>query len=218
MSTEQIEATIVEWIGMGSVAERITRINMLQNILAAQNPCKHPVANVQWVPVETVHPNGYNPNSVANREMALLKTSIMADGYTQPVVTAVMDDGREIVDGFHRFFCCSTDPTINDSTHGHLPVVQIATNIGSRMEATVRHNRARGRHSLAGMTGLVFSLLEEGYTEQAIMDRLGMEAAEVARLTHISGFSKLLQDHTYSKALASRRMILLAKEHNAEVL
>ena len=110
------------------------------------------------------------------------------------------------------------NPDILESTHGRLPVVTISTQLGDRMEATVRHNRARGRHSVAGMAGMVFQLLEEGYTEDEVMDRLGMEAAEVARLKHITGFAKLLEDHEYTNALVSKRQILMAKEAGEKVL
>lgn len=123
-----------------------------------------------------------------------------------------------IVDGFHRFFTCKNQPDIRESTHGFLPVVTISDKLGDRMEATVRHNRARGRHSVTGMTNIVFGLLDEGHSEAEVMERLGMEASEVARLVHITGFSKLLKDHEYSKAIVSRRQALLAKEQGAEVL
>ncbi len=46
-----------------------------------------PVDNVQWVPMDLVQANDYNPNAVALNEMRLLHTSIAHDGYTQPIVT-----------------------------------------------------------------------------------------------------------------------------------
>ena len=47
---------------------------------------KDPVSTIQWVPIEKVHANDYNPNAVAKNEMRLLYTSIFHDGFTQPVV------------------------------------------------------------------------------------------------------------------------------------
>ena len=38
-----------------------------------------PIYNVEWIPVEKVHANNYNPNSVATQEMKLLYRSVKAD-------------------------------------------------------------------------------------------------------------------------------------------
>jgi len=204
--------------------EQVERVNEIQAMLAEANPIKHPVCNTKWLPLGAVTPNDYNPNSVANREMGLLHLSIQKDGYTQPIVTAPRDDAKpgqptnEIVDGFHRYFTCRNNEDISDSTLGHLPVVEISTELGDRMEATVRHNRARGRHSVEGMSSMVFQLLDEGYTEAEVCDRLGMEAAEVARLTHITGFSKLMKDREYSRAMVHKKGVLKAKEEGHPVL
>ena len=46
----------------------------------------HPVSNVQWIKSEYIQANDYNPNTVAKPEMELLRLSIEADGYTQPIV------------------------------------------------------------------------------------------------------------------------------------
>src|SRR5690349_20417593 len=45
-----------------------------------------PVGKVQWIHIDQVQANDYNPNAVAGEEMRLLHTSIAEDGYTQPVV------------------------------------------------------------------------------------------------------------------------------------
>jgi intein/homing endonuclease len=50
----------------------------------------HPVHNVQWVPLEKVEANSYNPNSVAINEMKLLYTSIKHDGYCVEESTPVL--------------------------------------------------------------------------------------------------------------------------------
>ena len=220
MKTPKCVDEAIEWILLAKTTQKqIDRVNAVQERLAEANPVKHPMANPQWVDIQQVTPNDYNPNSVASRELQLLHLSISKDGFTQPVVGSKAPSGMvEIVDGFHRYFTTKHNPDILDSTHGRLPVVTISTQLGDRMEATVRHNRARGRHSVAGMAGMVFQLLEEGYTEDEVMDRLGMEAAEVARLKHITGFAKLLEDHEYTNALVSKRQILMAKEAGEKVL
>ena len=86
------------------------------------------------------------------------------------------------------------------------------------MASTVRHNRARGRHSIDGMSNMVFSLLDNGWADEDICNHLGMEPDELLRLKHITGFSKLFQDVEYSQAWESRHQILLRKKLQDEKL
>ena len=180
----------------------------------------HPVSNVKWVKVEKVEPNDYNPNSVAGQEMKLLYTSIKHDGYTQPIVT-IYDEEKDkyvIVDGFHRYFTCKNNKDIQEATDGCVPVVVIEKDINDRMASTVRHNRARGRHSIDGMSNMVFSLLDNGWADEDICNHLGMEPDELLRLKHITGFSKLFEDIEYSQAWESRHQILLRKKMQDETI
>jgi ParB-like chromosome segregation protein Spo0J len=179
---------------------------------------KHPISDVRWVPIDDVEPNDYNPNAVASKEMKLLYTSIKHDGYTQPIVT-IWDEERQkyvIVDGFHRYYTCKNNEDIKESTGGCLPVVVIEKNINERMAATVRHNRARGAHSVSGMSSMVFQMLDNGWQDEEICNHLGMEAEEMLRLKHITGFSKLFKDVEYSKSWLSRSQIRLKKQEEAE--
>lgn len=172
-----------------------------------------PIDNVLWVPVEKVEANNYNPNSVAKVEMKLLYVSIEHDGYTQPVVT-VYDHERDkyvIVDGFHRYFTMKTNKDIYDRCGGKLPVVVIDKSISERMASTVRHNRARGKHSIDGMSNMVFSMLDDGMSDAEICNELGMEPEELLRLKHITGFSKLFANAEYSKAWKMKSQILIEK-------
>ena len=85
---------------------------------------KHPINKVQWVPIEKIQANDYNPNSVASTEMRLLYVSIKEDGYTQPIVT-IYDkelDKYVIIDGFHRYFVGKNNSDILESTDGKLPI------------------------------------------------------------------------------------------------
>jgi ParB-like chromosome segregation protein Spo0J len=174
---------------------------------------KHPVTHVQWVPIEKVRANDYNPNSVAKTEMQLLATSIRHDGYTQPIV-AVWDESDqvyEIVDGFHRYFCCKTFKDIYDSTGGHVPIVVIDKEINDRMASTIRHNRARGKHTVDGMSSMVFALLQNGWDDDEICNELGMSPEEVIRLKHVTGFSKLFADAEYRRAWKTDRQIRIER-------
>jgi ParB-like chromosome segregation protein Spo0J len=146
--------------------------------------------------------------------MKLLYTSIKHDGYTQPIVT-IHDKERDkyvIVDGFHRYFICKNNADIQESTGGCVPIVVIQKDINDRMASTVRHNRARGKHSVNGMSNMVFSMLDNGWEDAEVCNHLGMEPEELLRLKHITGFSKLFADAEYNKAWVSKRQILLKKQ------
>ncbi|MCP4261532.1 MAG: ParB-like nuclease domain-containing protein [Planctomycetes bacterium] len=176
----------------------------------------HPINSVQWVPIDKVSPNDYNPNSVASTEMRLLYTSIEHDGYTQPIVTIYDKDQDKfiIVDGFHRYYVMKTNKDIYDSTGGKLPIVVIDKAINDRMASTIRHNRARGKHAITGMSSMVFSLLDNGWGDAEICNELGMEPEEILRLKHITGFSKLFKDAEYKKAWESKQQIKLRMQHD----
>ena len=174
-----------------------------------------PIDNVIRVPVDKVQANDYNPNSVAKREMDLLYNSIFHDGYTQPVVT-IYDpeiDKYVIVDGFHRYQTMRTHEDIIKKNGNTLPIVVIDASTKDRMASTVRHNRARGKHSIAGMGSIVFNMLQEGATDEEICQKLGLEAEELLRLKHITGFSKLFKDVKYSKSWETDKMIKIKKDY-----
>ena len=173
-----------------------------------------PISDVLWVSVDDVEPNDYNPNTVAGQEMKLLHTSIKHDGYTQPIVTIYDEEKKKyvIVDGFHRYFTCKNNKDIFDTTQGRVPIVVIKKDINERMAATVRHNRARGQHSVSGMSSMVFSMLDNGWKDEEVCNHLGMEPDELLRLKHITGFSKLFADTEYNKAWVTKHQIRIKKE------
>lgn len=188
----------------------IDKINEERKVLHEECPIRQPIDYVMWVPIEKVEPNEYNPNSVATVEMGLLYKSIKKDGYTQPVVT-IYDEKRDkyvIVDGFHRYYVCKTKKDIFDRNMGRLPIVVINKNISERMAATVRHNRARGEHSIDGMSNLVFKMLEDGMSDADVCNELGMEPEEILKLKHLTGFSKLFKDTEYKKAWETKNQII----------
>jgi len=188
----------------------IDSINKERKALHEECPIKQPIDYVMWVPIEKVEPNGYNPNSVAPVEMGLLYKSIKKDGYTQPVVT-IYDKKKDkyvIVDGFHRYYVCKTKKDIYDRNMGMLPIVVIDKNISERMAATVRHNRARGEHSIDGMSNLVFKMLDEGMSDADVCNELGMEPEELLKLKHLTGFSKLFANTEYKMAWETKNQII----------
>jgi len=169
----------------------------------------NPVSNVRWVPIEKVSANDYNPNHVAFKEMVLLYISIKYDGYTMPIVT-VYDKDKDryiIVDGFHRYSVMKRFPDIYEKNGGHLPVVVIDKPINDRMASTIRHNRARGTHTIDGMSSIVISMLNKGWSDAQICEELGMEKEELIRLKHITGYAKFFTGNEFTRAKESDQMI-----------
>lgn len=179
---------------------------------------QQPIDYVRWVPIDKVQANDYNPNSVAKNEMRLLYTSILHDGYTQPVVTIYDEklDKYVIVDGFHRYTTCKTNKDILDRNNGMLPIVVIKKDINDRMASTVRHNRARGKHSVSGMSNMVFQMLDNGWADEDICNELGMEADELLRLKHITGFSKLFENAEYQRAWETHKQVKIRQEYEKQ--
>jgi hypothetical protein len=196
--------------------DKIKFVNELNEFIHKEiSEIKQPIDFVRWIPIDKVSPNDYNPNSVAKIEMGLLYKSIKHDGYTQPIVT-IYDKEKDkyvIVDGFHRYFTCKTNKDIYERNKGHLPCVVIEKDINERMAATVRHNRARGEHSVAGMGNMVFEMLENGWTETEICNHLGMEPEEILKLKHITGFSRLFENVNYQQSWETKNQIKLKKEY-----
>jgi ParB-like nuclease domain len=203
---------------VGDDASQVAEANRLAREAAAALPWTgQPVAAVQWVPADQVHANDYNPNAVAPHELRLLVRSIEADGFTQPVVV-IRDDEHDrwvIVDGFHRATVLTRHRHIAERTGGYLPVVVIDKPLADRMASTVRHNRARGKHSVAGMSSLVFDMLAQGEADEAVCDKLGLEAEELARLKHITGFAKLYADHEYGRPSLTESQLKAKGEYAA---
>lgn len=163
---------------------------------------KSPVYNVRAIPLEKIRANEYNPNAVAPPEMKLLYKSILEDGYTMPVVCYYKEeeDVYEIVDGFHRYTIMKTHKDIFERENGCLPVVTIEKDISERMASTIRHNRARGTHSIDLMVNIVAELVEAGRSDAWILKNIGMDAEELLRLKQISGLTALFKNEDFSKA------------------
>lgn len=185
-------------------AEKVSAINGIKRALHKISPfASEPVDCVTWVLAENVQSNDYNPNSVAPPEMELLKVSILEDGYTQPIVTFKTDTVNEVVDGFHRNRVGKECPEVARRIHGYLPVVEInaeRTDKGDRIAATIRHNRARGKHKVEAMSDIVIELKRRNWSDDKIAKNLGMDADEVLRLCQITGLAEMFKDQDFSKS------------------
>jgi len=195
---------LAEEIGQLPEDERIEVLNQIRLALHAVSPFQDdPVDCVLWVPAEIVEANDYNPNVVAPPEMKLLRKSVEADGFTQPIVTYAVNGHREVVDGFHRKRVGVEVKSIAKRIRGHLPVTTIRedrTQREDRIAATIRHNRARGKHLVDNMSEIVVELSRRNWNEEKIGRELGMEPDEVLRLKQISGLAEMFADKEFSEA------------------
>lgn len=186
--------------------EQILVMNEVKSFLHSMSPMKdEPVDCVLWVPADDVEANDYNPNVVAPPEMRLLEHSILMDGYTQPIVTWTDSENEhyEVIDGFHRNRIGKEAKTVKERIHGYLPITVINTDRegrNDRIAATIRHNRARGKHQIQGMSDIVLELSRRNWSEQRIAKELGMDPDEVLRLKQITGLAEMFSDREFSEA------------------
>lgn len=192
--------------GMAYLSEpqRIEALNNVRRLLSEMSPFKsEPVDCVQWIPIAEVVSNDYNPNAVAPPEMKLLEHSILEDGYTQPIVAWKNDKVYEVVDGFHRNRVGRESKQVLSRIHGHLPLAIInpeRQDRSDRIAATIRHNRARGKHKVEAMSDIVVELKRRNWSDDKIGRELGMDPDEVLRLCQITGLAEVFADQEFSKS------------------
>lgn len=201
---------LVALIAALPLVEKVDALNLVRSKLHEVSPFKaEPVDLVLWVPSEQVFANDYNPNAVAPPEMELLRLSVEEDGYTQPIVAfhhpAEEDEAAqdEVVDGFHRNRVGKEVPSIRARVHQYLPITRINVQRqerSDRIAATIRHNRARGTHSVERMSDIVRQLHLAGWKDEKIASELGMSADEVLRLKQITGLRALFANRAFSEA------------------
>ena len=204
LAVERALCSLLSALEQMGVEDRIDAINQVKLHLHAISPMKdEPVDCVVWVRSDQVQANDYNPNKVAPPEMRLLLRSIEADGYTQPIVTFEHEGVNEVVDGSHRFRVGTETPAIRNRIHGRLPVTIIRVDRegkADRIAATIRHNRARGKHLVSEMSNIVLELARRNWNDAKIAKELGMDPDEVLRLKQIGGLADLFADGEFSEA------------------
>ncbi|MCE9964511.1 IbrB-like domain-containing protein [Lelliottia amnigena] len=185
--------------------QRIEAINAFRQAIHELSPFREqPVDCVLWIKQDAITANDYNPNNVAPPEKRLLCKSLELDGFTQPiVVTENVPHHYEIVDGFHRHEIGTHRAALKRQLKGYLPVTCLRKERKDkidRMAATIRHNRARGRHQINAMSEIVRELVLLGWDETKIGTELGMDSDEVLRLKQINGLLELFADRRFSEA------------------
>ncbi|HAS1028593.1 IbrB-like domain-containing protein [Enterobacter cloacae] len=185
--------------------KRIEAINAFRQAIHENSPFREqPVDCVLWIKQDEITANDYNPNNVAPPEKRLLCKSLEMDGFTQPIVVTESEARHyEIVDGFHRHEIGSNRAVLKRQLKGYLPVTCLRKERQKkfdRIAATIRHNRARGRHQINAMSDIVRELVQLGWNDERISQELGMDSDEVLRLKQINGLLELFADRRYSEA------------------
>lgn len=155
-----------------------------------------PCANTLVVRRELVIANTYNPNHVSDDKLELLRQSIIDNGFAFPIVVIYDDDQRQfvVVDGFHRYLI-SSDKWLGMS---HVPVAVLAHNAAQRMIATWQFNKARGSHEVDLDADLIRALIQQGMSEDEIVNHLGIDLDTVHRYKQLTGMAELFQNAQYS--------------------
>jgi hypothetical protein len=186
-----------------------------------------PIDHITWIDVNRLDANDYNPNYVLTPELKLLKVSLLAQGWIQPVLVAerqVCTEGCKadevdslvhfsghqkecefrytIIDGFHRSTLCKTDPEVAAMTDGKVPCAVLNLTEAERKMLTVRINRAKGSHIAAKMHELITSLVTEHEVPiPELCKQLGAEKAEIELLLTEDVFKKKdIENHAFSRA------------------
>lgn len=209
MTIETIISVLKEYLAKLNDEQKIEALNKIKISLHQISPFKNePTDCVLWIKQQQVISNDYNPNVMSPTEKRLLETSLVKDGYTQPVVVLPIQQSKnkpsqwQVVDGYHRYLL-SKKNSLNKRINGYLPITILdveSHTMADQMAATIRHNRARGQHQVAAMSDIVRDLSRLGWNDQKIGDELGMSQDEVLRLKQISGLAELFSEHDFSEA------------------
>lgn len=159
-----------------------------------------PISNIQWVDVEKLSANDYNPNVVYTKEIELLKFSILYNGWIQPILVT---QDFVIIDGFHRASLAKADKEVKALTGGKVPVVIMQLTEPERMMLTIRINRAKGSHIAIKMADVIKKLVHEyGISIETICKEIGANKDEIDLLLMDNVFKKfnLTKESKYSKA------------------
>ena len=177
------------------------KTELANSIIAAFGQYKEPVSQVLWVPVKTLLPNSYNPNKMAAPEKRLLLRSLIDHGITMPLLVCAEKEQRyTLIDGYHRWRLIKKNKELLNRLGHKVPVVVLDLPSTDRIVATIRHNRARGRHQIEEISEVVKILSKNGWPPSKIMDALGMDADEVLRLKQFKGLGEMFKDGDYSSS------------------
>ena len=146
---------------------------------------------IEYVGVDSIKPNAYNPNRQSEHDFELLLRSMAEDGFTQPII--VQGETRTIVDGEHRWMAA------RQLGYKEIPVVLVNMTPEQMRIATLRHNRARGSEDIELTAQVLRDLQALGALEWA-QDSLMLDDTEINRLLEDVAAPEALAAEQYSDA------------------
>lgn len=120
---------------------------------------------LEYVDVDSIFPNEYNPNSHDTESFDLLLKSLDYFGFTQPIVVNKLT--MQIIDGEHRYrAACVLGYT-------KVPVCFVEFDETRMKYATIMHNQARGKWNSELMGSLLNEISQSGsdYEKVLLLDR-----------------------------------------------
>lgn len=148
--------------------------------------------DVQFLPIDKVLPNEWNPNKQTERQFEAEVESILANGFLAPILVRPTKTGYEIVDGEHRSKALAT--IIKNGQQGvknvpelvankTIPAIVIEVNDAEAKKLTVIMNETRGRADMGELAILLDSIKQEvgddlitglPYSERQLQDLLSL--------------------------------------------
>lgn len=141
--------------------------------------------SVEYVNVDQVKPNEYNPNRQSDHDFELLMRSMREDGFTQPIIAQRATS--QIVDGEHRWRAAQA------LGYEQVPVVYVDMSPEQMRVSTLRHNRARGSEDVELAADVLRDLESLGALDWA-QESLMLDDVELQRM---------IEDVTAADALAA---------------
>lgn len=145
---------------------------------------------VEYVAIDAIAPNTYNPNRQSDHDFELLMRSMEEDGITQPII---VNNGGVIVDGEHRWRAA------RQIGYKEIPIVRVDMTPEQMRISTIRHNRARGSHDIELEALILRDLQALGALDWA-KDSLILDDAEVNNLLNDIAAPDALAGKEYSSA------------------
>ncbi|MDD2286495.1 MAG: hypothetical protein PHQ11_13985 [Paludibacter sp.] len=181
--------------------EKINFLNEARAELHEISPFKfEPIDYVKWVPATSLTANDWNPNQMAQNEVNMLDFSMIKYGMSQAIVGFDQSKNDDlIIDGWHRNWRGSTNPTLKKRMYGYLPVTYIRGNEADQIEATDLFNKTKGKHAVIKEAKLVTRLVDNGRNYEEISKNLGKSCEEIIRLQQVAVAPILATKH-YARA------------------
>lgn len=146
-----------------------------------------PIDNIQWIHINKIKANNYNPNHVLQQEMQLIKTSILKNGWLHPII---INNDNTIIDGYHRATLLKTDKELQQLTQSQIPCITLNLTEVEQKLLTIRINRAKGTQTAYKMHEVIKELYNQGITIKQLSKEIGATTEEIQLLIHDNIFQK----------------------------